>query len=644
MAGKITEIIHTACGANTVVIMDVEIFHNYFLVGAYHYPSGNYMGITTDNLDLLEAICENPSVCIVGFNNQYFDNKIINFILANRKEYSPENLVELAKQFCDRIIEQREVDEDKAYRWWNRKSKILDLKAVCGNSICPSLKKLESRMQMKEIESLPIAHDAILTDAQKAQILEYNKKDIKATKTLLESLCGELELRGELTKLYGVECHSMSNAQIAEAVLRAKVQMGPSTFDGGFYPVEDLVPTDLTFVDAGLQAFYKDLLEMTIKFEKTYDVVKQCVKYKPSFVKASDAKFEAHEFIVGVGDRRFAFRLGGLHSVHDGTQAGKDAVDVDVASYYPNLMLTRKIAPAHCGKEFLKVYGEITKRRIEAKKAGRKLEADSCKLILNSTYGKTGSIWSRLFDPTCTVSVCLTGELLLLKLVDMYASKGIKPVFVNTDGALMERQDDAVMAEWQAMTGLTLEETPVAKYFVRDSNNVLLQYSDGKLKCKGAAFAYKPSREKDVAFPIVTEAIVKLLIDGIPIYKTISECKNPYSFMATYVPGRTITDCVVGVVGENKNIIGERINGIFRYFLSITSQGKLYRKGSGSWVRVSDVKSGVRQCNVAPDTLPEDLNINRYVELAAEKLQKILKGSLKLSELEDSNHEEFDEC
>lgn len=639
MAGQVTGIVYEATGCDNLVIMDLETYINEFLVGMYFYKTGKYVAARLQHVEALRELVDDPKTCLITFNGSFFDLKLINFMLVNSYMNSEELTAEL-KLFCNRIIEKRETDDDKNYRWWNHKATHIDLKMVCGNAICPSLKKIEARMQMKEVESLPIPHDATLTPEQIAQIQTYNMKDIRATKALLESLCGELELRGELTKLYGVPCHSMSNAQIAEAVLRAKVQMGPSTFNGGFYPVEDLVPTNLTFADTGLQAFYKDLLEMTIKFEKTFDPVKQCVKYKPSFVKAADAEFEAHEVIVGIGDRKFAFRLGGLHSVHDGTQAGKDAFDIDVSSYYPNIMLTRKIAPSHCSTAFLKVYGEITQRRMEAKKAGRKLEADSCKLIVNSTYGKTGSVWSHLFDPTCTVAVCLTGELLLLKLIDMYAAKGIKSVFANTDGALMERQDASVMAEWQAMTGLTLEETPVAKYFVRDSNNVLLQYNDGKLKCKGAAFAHKPSREKDVAFPIVTEAIVKLLIDGTPIYKTISECKNPYSFMGTYVPGRTITDCVLGELDENKNAVGERINGVFRYYLSTILQKKVFRSNGKTWVRVSDTKSGVKCCNIAPDSVPTDLNLIRYVELAAEKLQKVLKGSTKLSELEDSNHED----
>jgi DNA polymerase elongation subunit (family B) len=42
--------------------------------------------------------------------------------------------------------------------------------------------------------------------------------------------------------------------------------------------------------------------------------------------------------------------------------------DLDVASYYPNIILQQQLAPESMGKPFLDVYKSIVDRRIKAKK------------------------------------------------------------------------------------------------------------------------------------------------------------------------------------------------------------------------------------------------------------------------------------
>jgi DNA polymerase elongation subunit (family B) len=107
--------------------------------------------------------------------------------------------------------------------------------------------------------------------------------------------------------------------------------------------------------------------------------------------------------------------------------------------------------------------------------ARKRLEAASTsyKLALNSIYGKLKikSPYSSLFDSQCQIAVALTGQLLLINLIEQLQAAGCGVVSANTDGLFLRspRGDErwqGVLEQWQSRTGLRLEREPLQRLVI----------------------------------------------------------------------------------------------------------------------------------------------------------------------------------
>lgn len=137
------------------------------------------------------------------------------------------------------------------------------------------------------------------------------------------------------------------------------------------------------------------------------------------------------------------------------------------------------------------------------------------KISSNGTFGKLGSKYSPLYNPTAMLSVTLLGQIQLLKLIrslNKDPSKNIKVLSANTDGVEcflpVESVDHAraVCKEWEQRTGMELEEEQVVFVARRDVNNYFMLTAKGKVKTKGI---FEPSSiRKSLAFEIIVEAVM----------------------------------------------------------------------------------------------------------------------------------------
>jgi DNA polymerase elongation subunit (family B) len=76
---------------------------------------------------------------------------------------------------------------------------------------------------------------------------------------------------------------------------------------------------------------------------------------------------------------------GGLHSVDTPavitpSSPEHQLIDVDVASYYPAILINHKLHPEHLTVGFAEVYEGIRDERIRIKRAGQKLEKELIRL------------------------------------------------------------------------------------------------------------------------------------------------------------------------------------------------------------------------------------------------------------------------
>ncbi len=159
---------------------------------------------------------------------------------------------------------------------------------------------------------------------------------------------------------------------------------------------------------------------------------------------------------------------------------------------------------------------------------------EGLKISINGSYGKMGSMYSPLYSPSTLLQVTLTGQLMMLMLIEELTDNGFDVVSSNTDGIEYicpinrQAEAEALIFDWELSTKLDMEHGEYKALYARDVNNYVAVY-DGYTKAKGV-YA-KPSLMKNSEYPIVFEAIRTYLLDGTPLLQTLTECKDIRQFL-----------------------------------------------------------------------------------------------------------------
>jgi len=237
--------------------------------------------------------------------------------------------------------------------------------------------------------------------------------------------------------------------------------------------------------------------------------------------------------------------IGGLHSTEANVAHRADdefeICDIDATSFYPFIILTQGLYPAHMGPVFLEVYKDIVDRRVAAKRAGDSVTNEALKVVINGGFGKFGSKWSILFSPDLMIQVTLTGQLALLMLIEAIEAVGIRVISANTDGIVIKcprvRKEElnAIVKAWEIISGFGTEETQYALLAAKDVNNYIAIKTDGEAKQKGIyAFvgSKKSELEKNPTNQICIDAVIAHLKTGKPVAETIAEGQDVRRFIS----------------------------------------------------------------------------------------------------------------
>ena len=674
------------------LIHDIEIYENYALIGFMDIQTGEvwsweFEGSLTseERAAIRKLVMKN---LIVGFNSRGFDMLIL---FAALKGFSAKALKRLANEIIvgkrgknGDFVQQKSWDIE---RDWEIEipSKLdhIDLIEVAPGKA--SLKIYNGRIHGKRMQDLPIDPEAILTEDQKEEVYRYWKNDLQATKDLYLSLSEQIALRTELSREYGMDLRSKSDAQVAEAVIKKRVGQitgtAPKKPDlANIKPFKYRAPDYIRFENEHLN----DLLD-TIEaweFKLSYSGKVQM----PDFLSDAEITFEQMGETIGhlnedeednregalpLGTSVYRMGIGGLHSsekraVH---HSDKDFVliDADVASYYPNIILTLGLYPETMGKVFLKVYRGIVDRRLAAKAKQKELEKEikglegrmaqenrpselmrerveelkaeahqqkvaneGGKIMINGSFGKLGSRWSALFSPNLLITVTLTGQLALLMLIEWMELAGISVVSGNTDGIVIKcprnRLDEmkSIIKRWEKETGFEMETAEYISLYSRDVNNYIALKSGADPKRKGAYAKSGLEEKKNPTMDICAEAVSIFLSTGVPVSKTIRDCRDIRKFVTV----RTVKG---GAIWNVKEVEFERIGkrgqklkpGIefdaseaqylgkaIRWYQSTCGNGAIHYKDSLNRVPKSE---GARPLMDLPDEFPEDVDFSWYV-------------------------------
>ncbi|MDE5458239.1 hypothetical protein GWE18_36625 [Bradyrhizobium sp. CSA112] len=402
-----------------------------------------------------------------------------------------------------------------------------------------SLKIYNGKMHGRRMQYLPVDEDAVLTHDEMDVVSDYCVNDLAATGLLMQTLKEQLTLREQMTKQYGVDLRSKSDAQIAEAVIKKELKRltgeepkKPKITPGKHYKYR--VPDFIHYRSTELNAVLDNVRAADFAISTSGKVI------MPDVLKKAKIKIGSSIYRVGIG---------GLHSSEKTIAHRADAhtriVDRDVRGYYPQIILNLGLYPQHLGPIFLRVFRSSVERRNKAKDRVDELKklikrandeatllkqelktnddvSGSLKIVNNGAFGKLGSKWSVLFAPDLMIQVTIGGQLSLLMLIEMVERAGFRVVSANTDGIVIICPTDeedalaAVIAKWERLTGFETEETEYSALYSRDVNNYIAVKPDGSVRKKGA---YAEPRIVASSWPspldeVCSDAVVEYVTKG----------------------------------------------------------------------------------------------------------------------------------
>lgn len=615
------------------VVFDTEIYVNYLLIAFQSIRTGKVVKFESRNgeeidRERLRDFLTNHT--LVGFNSRPFDIVICWMAVLGYP-------VRVLKKVADAIIVQgkRPWDIEREYDFKIPQSlDHIDLIEVAPG-VGISLKVYAGRLHAERLQELPVAPNARLTGSEMDTIRDYCiNSDIPATKLLFERLKGQLELREAMGKEYGVDLRSKSEAQVAEAVIKARLEKvtgerpeRPTIKPGTSYRYK--VPDYIQYQTPVL----RDLLEKVRQSE---------------FVVSDKGSIKMPRQLAGMkirlGGGIYRMGIGGLHSSEESVchvaDAGTLLIDRDVTSYYPNIIMTLGLYPKHLGPAFLKVYRKIYEIRVAAKdrvsaakKAGQKPDpidvilSESLKIVLNGTFGKHGNKYSILYAPNLLIQVTITGQLALLMFIEWLTLAGIPVISANTDGVVIkcpkDRESDLldIVKRWEEATGFGTEETRYDAVYSRDVNSYIAVKPGGKVKTKGAFSNPWWDKDPDPRGQFMTspknticiEAVIERILHGTPIEDTIYGCRDVTKFITVQK--------VTG--GARKD--GKDIGKVVRFYHSVATDTPIYyvkrHPTTGNSKKVSKSEGAMPIMRMTH--FPNDLDFGWYCREAEEMLANV---------------------
>jgi len=508
-----------------MIAIDVEIYKNYFLLSGKHLFTGKYKrfefydGHPPDLAGISKLMRHTTTV---SFNGNNFDLILIAALLDGAS-------VGALKKLCDRIIKGRSpgwvVAKNSGintHRGWDH----IDLFEVAPGRV--SLKVYAARLGSPNLQDLPIEPNALLDADDRAVVLHYCDNCLDETERLYSELEPQVALRETMSAQYGMDLRSKSDAQIAETIITSELaaltgcQVKRPNTDCDLFQYQP--PGIVAFSTPSLQAMFNRILatDFTLGSNGAVRI--------PDWLKQTK---------IVIGSTSYQMGIGGLHSCEKAQHlvAGDRVLcELDVASYYPNIILQQQLAPGSMGKPFLEVYQSIVDRRMRAKREGDTVTAHTLKIAVNGSFGKLGSKYSKLYAPELLIQTTITGQLCLLMLIERLEAQGVAIRSANTDGVVchyphaLERAVDEVTFNWMLDTSFDLERTDYAALASRDVNNYIAVKPDGSMKGKGIFASTGIAKNPDRA--IIPHAVAEYVSRGTPVADTIRNCADPLMFVA----------------------------------------------------------------------------------------------------------------
>lgn len=513
----------------------------------------------------------------VGYNVRGYDQYILKGILC---DFDPYDITKWIIQ-----------DKKAGYKYSNLFRKF-PLNFYDVGSKFNSLKQLEGFMGNDIRETtIPFNYSGDFTEEMIEEVIHYNTHDVEQTIEVFMQRISDFNAHMDIIKTFNLPLSyiSKTQAQLTAAALGCTKKEHTDEWDISFVPTIKLD-----------------------KYKNVWDWFKKPVNY-----------MYGDKLTVNVAGIPHTFGLGGIHGAPDEPIHRKGLIiHVDVTSYYPSLMIEYDLLSRNVKDK--QVFKDIYDKRVALKAAGKKKEQAPYKIILNSTFGITNDVYSLAYDPRRNHEVTINGQLLLLDLIEKLEGH-CELIQSNTDGLIIQIPDsdrafdkiDDICFEWEQRTGMKLGFDIITEIYQKDVNNYVFTFEQGGFERKGAYVKELNALDNDL--PIVNEALVEYMTKGVPVERTINNCKELIMFQKIirisnkylygWHNGKQLTDSTFRVFASKK--------------LADTFIGK--QKSSGS--TIEKFANTPDHCFIDNDDVkgkevPDKLDRQWYIDLAKERLRQ----------------------
>jgi hypothetical protein len=586
------------------VCYDLETYPNVFTAVFEHVASGAevYFEISdrvnqSTELYTFLATLKRDRMRLVGYNNVGFDYPVLHDFVTI---YSAQGVVysHQLHQTANRIIHSEN-------RWANiiwpdqRFLPQLDLYLIHhfdNMAKSTSLKALEVNMRSHTVQDLPFDPTKPVPLEDIPALLSYNRHDVKETVKFYRYSLSAISTREDLTRRFNTDFTNHNDTKIGKEffIMELEKRHPGVCFDrssGRKQPRQTPRPEGIPL---------GDIIFPYVKFE--HPEFQRVLDYlRTVTITNTKSSPELKDLHAIVGGFRFDFGTGGIHGSIDKRVVTSDEefiiVDADITSMYPNIAIRNKVYPQHLGEMFCDVYEDLYNTRQQYPK--KSAENLLYKLALNGVYGDSNNDYGPFKDPQYTMTITVNGQLSVCMCAErVIAECDAEPIQVNTDGFTVRiprdkrQRYDEICKEWESVTKLQWEFAEYSSMFVRDVNNYIGLYTDGRVKRVGAyqhlipiddAWSKQPERgwHQDHSALIVPKAAEAVMLRGENLEQFIKSHTDPFDFMLRVKVPRssrlvmaehdfptaiTKDGCVTGYRGEMPRF--EQVQNICRYFIA----------------------------------------------------------------------------
>ena len=588
-----------------MIFFDFEVFkYNWLIVAIDPELSDPYI-IWDDPGELYELHAKYREDIWVGFNSRHYDQYILKSILCGLSAWE-----------CNEHI------ITKHQPGWSFSSLLREVFLITYDvmPLNSSLKQLEGFQGHNIHESeVDFRISRPLTDDEKAETEKYCQNDVIETMNVFAENINDFNALMWLVREYNFPLSYMgkTKAQISAEILECDAITRNDEWDLSV----------LSCIWLSDKSRWLTVKRKKRKGEESVDderVGKVFMRPDEWFLQPDYHDYSLY-FETDIAGVEHTLAWGGIHGgrkqYHYKCDRDHLMIHVDVASYYPRLMIFHDYLTRNARHP--EKFKHIFEKRIELKRQGKKKEQAPLKIVINGTYGIMKDAQNKAYDPRNANLVCVNGQLMLLDLIEhLQDVESFELIQSNTDGLIIkikksdfDRVDD-ICYEWESRCNMELEFDYIKEIFQKDVNSYIFIQFDGKVERKGAYVKDLSPMDNDL--PILNKALNDYMLSNIPVERTINECDDLMMFQKI---------CKLTINYEYVEHNGQKYhNKCYRIFASrLLSDGpvkKIKSDGRADKFANTSVNSFIDNSDVTERGVPRKLDKEWYINEAKKRLEQ----------------------